>query len=71
MRLTSVPQVEDLVVINYTGLHVWTLALGGIYYETNLIYLLDSGNILNMFEIQKCWIKYLRKIGICIPKYTA
>ena len=22
--------------------------------ETNLIYLLDSGNILNMFEIQKC-----------------
>ena len=23
--------------------------------ETNLIYLLNSGNILNMFEIQKCW----------------
>ena len=29
--------------------------------ETNLIYLLNSGNILNMFEIQKCWKKYVRK----------
>ena len=29
--------------------------------ETNLIYLLDSGNILNMFEIQKCWNKISQK----------
>ena len=31
MRLTSVQQLEDQGVVNYTGLQVWTLALGGIY----------------------------------------
>ena len=31
--------------------------------ETNLIYLLDSGNILNMFEIQKCRNKISQKDG--------
>ena len=41
---------EDLDVVNYIGLHVWTLALRGIYQETKLEHLLDSCNILNMFE---------------------
>ena len=54
MRLASTQQLEELGVLKYIDLHVSTLALGGIYMETNLIYLLDSGNILNMFEIQKC-----------------
>ena len=31
MRLTSIQQLEDQCVTNYTGLQVWTLALGGIY----------------------------------------
>ena len=39
--------------------------------ETKLEYLLDSGNTLNMFEIQKYWEKIFQKDGICIPKYTA
>ena len=38
--------------------------------DTKLEYLLDSGNTLNMFEIQKQWNKIFQ-IGICIPKYTA
>ena len=25
-------QIEDLGVVNYIGLHVWTLALGSIYH---------------------------------------
>ena len=32
MRLTSIQQLENLGVFNYIGLHVWTLALGGIYH---------------------------------------
>ena len=39
--------------------------------ETKLEYLLDSGNTLNIFEIQKYWNKIFKKMGICIPKYTA
>ena len=39
--------------------------------ETKLEYLLDSGNNLNMFEIQKYWEKIFQEDGICIPKYTA
>ena len=39
--------------------------------ETELEYLLDSGNTLNIFEIQKYWNKIFKKMGICIPKYTA
>ena len=31
--------------------------------ETNLIYLLDSGNIINVFEIQKCRNKISHKDG--------
>ena len=31
MTLTSIQQLEDLGVVNDIGLHVWTLALGGIY----------------------------------------
>ena len=50
MRLASVQQLEDLDVVNKIGLHFWTLALGGIM-ETNLIYLVGCGKILNMFEI--------------------
>ena len=37
--------------------------------EGKLENLFDSGNTLNMSEIQKYW-KYFRKMGICIPKYT-
>ena len=32
MRLVPIQQLEDLGVVNYIGLHVWTLALGGIYH---------------------------------------
>ena len=32
MRLKSIQQLEDLGVVNYIGLNVWTLALGGIYH---------------------------------------
>ena len=28
----TIQQLEDLDVVNYIGLHVWTLALGGIYH---------------------------------------
>ena len=64
MRLASMQQVEDLGVTNYIGLHVWALGLGGIYHgDTNSIYLLDSGNILNMLEIQKCRNKISQKDG--------
>ena len=31
MRLTPMQQREGRGVANYIGLHVWTLALGGIY----------------------------------------
>ena len=62
MRLKSICKLEDLGVVNYTALLVWTLAPGAerwdVYIvETNLEYLFDRGNILNMFEIQKCWNK--------------
>ena len=36
MRLTSIQQLEDLDVVNYIGLHIWALALGGIYHEDKL-----------------------------------
>ena len=32
MRLKSIHKLEDLGVVNYIGLNIWTLALGGIYY---------------------------------------
>ena len=32
MRLTSIQHLEDLGAVNPIGLHVWTLALGGIYH---------------------------------------
>ena len=32
MRLTSIQQLEDLGVVSYIGLHVWTLAPGIIYH---------------------------------------
>ena len=32
MRLKSIQQVEYLDIVNYIGLNVWTLALGGIYH---------------------------------------
>ena len=32
MRLTSIQQLEDQVVVNHIGFNVWTLALGGIYH---------------------------------------
>ena len=42
---------ENLGVINYTGLHVWTLALGGIYHGDKIeIFAFDSGNILNVLD---------------------
>ena len=36
MRLKSIQQVEDLDVVSYIGLNVWTLALGGIYHGDKL-----------------------------------
>ena len=39
--------------------------------ETKLDYLLDSGNILNMFQIQNIKVKYLKKMGVYILKYSA
>ena len=36
MRLASIQQLEDLSVVNYIGLHVWTLALGIIYHCTKI-----------------------------------
>ena len=32
MKLTSIQQLEDLGVVNYIGLLVWTLALKTIYH---------------------------------------
>ena len=32
MRLTSIQQLEDKVVVNHIGLNIWTLPLGGIYH---------------------------------------
>ena len=31
MRLASTHKLEDQDVVSYIGLHLWTLALGGIY----------------------------------------
>ena len=31
MRLISIQQHEDQGVVNYIGLHVWTIGPGGIY----------------------------------------
>ena len=33
MKLTSIQPLEDLGVVSYIGLHVWALALGGIYHR--------------------------------------
>ena len=55
---------ENLGAINYIGLHVWTLALGGIYHGDKIeIFTFDSGNILNMFQIQKYWYKISQTDG--------
>ena len=35
MRLTFIQPLEDLGVVNYIGLYVWTPALGGIYHGDN------------------------------------
>ena len=32
MKLKSIQQLENLGVVNYIGLHVWTPALGGIHH---------------------------------------
>ena len=49
---------EDVGVANYIGLHIWTLAQGGIYHGYKIgMFAFDSGNILNIFEIQKYWNK--------------
>ena len=32
MRLKSMQQLEDLGVVNYIGMYIWTIALGGIYH---------------------------------------
>ena len=51
-------KAEDQVVVSYKGLHIWTLALGVMYHGDKIrIFAFDSGNILNMFEIQKYWRK--------------
>ena len=45
---------EDGDVVSCIGLHVWTLVLGGLYHGDKIgTFAFDSGNILNMFEIQK------------------
>ena len=61
MRLKS---IQNLKIVNYIGLHVWTLALGGIYHGDKIgIFAFDSGNILTMFEIQKYWNKISQTDG--------
>ena len=51
---------DDLVAANCIDFHVWTTALEGIYHGDKIgIFAFDSGNILNMFEIQK----YINKIS--------
>ena len=35
MRLTFIQPLEDLGVVNYIDLYVWTLAFGGIYHGDN------------------------------------
>ena len=62
MRLKSVQQLEDLGADDYIELNVWTLALEDIIMET-LEYLLDSGNVLNMFDIQECWNRISQRDG--------
>ena len=55
---------ENLGAVNDIGLHVWTLALGGIYHGDKIgISAFDSGNILKMFEIQKYWKKISQTDG--------
>ena len=49
MRLASIQQLEDLGVVNYTGLHDWTLALGGIYH----------GDKFDIFAWQLQYFKYV------------
>ena len=61
MRLKSMQQLEDLGVVNYIDLHVWTLALGGIHHRDKFDTFAWQSNILNMFEIQKCWNKISQK----------
>ena len=61
MRLASIQKLEDVGVVKYIALQVWTPALGGIYHGDKFDILLYSGNILNMFEIQKCWSKMSQK----------
>ena len=62
MRLKSVQKLEDLGAVDYIELKVWTLALEDIIMET-LEYLLDSGNVLNMFDIQECWNRISQRDG--------
>ena len=53
MRLTSIqPSIqplEDLGVVNYIGLHVWTLAPGGIY----------DGGKFDIFAWKWLYFKYI------------
>ena len=49
MRLASIQQLKDLGVVNYIGLHVWTLALGGIYH----------GDKFDIFAWQLQYLKYV------------
>ena len=55
MRLKSIQQLEDLGVADYTDLHVWTPALGGIYHgEKSYCYVSlitpESSCILTVFH---------------------
>ena len=54
-------QFNSIIII--MGLHVWTLALGGLYHGDKFGILLHSGNISNMFEIHTCWNKISQKDG--------
>ena len=49
MRLSSIQKLEDHGEVNYIGLHVWTLALGGIY----------LGDKLDIFAWQWQYFEYV------------
>ena len=72
MRIASIQKHEDQGVVSYIGLHVWTLALGGIYLGEKFdIICLAVVIFCTCLRFRNIEIKYLREIGICIPKYIA
>ena len=63
MRGTYIQQVEDLGVVNFIGLHVWTLALGGKLACRQIWYICLTVVIFGVcLRFRNVEIKYLRKI---------